>query len=45
MDAADSSSILECLKHRNIVQLVQKIKDRKNECIYIVMEVGGVWIL
>lgn len=34
-----SSNILEGLKHRNIVQLVQKIKDPKNERIYIVMEV------
>lgn len=34
------SAILESLKHRNIVQLVQKIKDPKNECIYIVMEVS-----
>ncbi|ORY33500.1 kinase-like domain-containing protein [Naematelia encephala] len=31
-------AILESLKHRNIVQLVQKIKDIKNERIYIVME-------
>ncbi|WVR07723.1 hypothetical protein IAU60_004765 [Kwoniella sp. DSM 27419] len=31
-------AILESLKHRNIVQLVQKIKDPKNERIYIVME-------
>jgi hypothetical protein len=33
-------NILEGLKHRNIVQLVQKIKDPKNERIYIVMEVS-----
>jgi len=40
IDVADrSSNILEGLKHRNIVQLVQKIKDPKNERIYIVMEV------
>ncbi|WWC71982.1 uncharacterized protein I206_105941 [Kwoniella pini CBS 10737] len=31
-------AILDALKHRNIVQLVQKIKDPKNERIYIVME-------
>ncbi|WVR00242.1 hypothetical protein IAU59_007384 [Kwoniella sp. CBS 9459] len=31
-------AILESLKHRNIVQLIQKIKDPKNERIYIVME-------
>ncbi|WVN84935.1 uncharacterized protein L203_100072 [Cryptococcus depauperatus CBS 7841] len=31
-------AILESLKHRNIVQLIQKIKDTKNEKIYIVME-------
>jgi NIMA (never in mitosis gene a)-related kinase len=31
---------LDSLKHRNIVQLIQKIKDVKNERIYIVMEVG-----
>ncbi|KAL1412726.1 hypothetical protein Q8F55_000473 [Vanrija albida] len=31
-------AILESLKHRNIVQLVQKIKDPKNERIFIVME-------
>ncbi|WVQ84715.1 hypothetical protein IAT38_006872 [Cryptococcus sp. DSM 104549] len=31
-------AILEALKHRNIVQLIQKIKDPKNERIYIVME-------
>ncbi|BEI94695.1 uncharacterized protein CcaverHIS019_0702760 [Cutaneotrichosporon cavernicola] len=31
-------AILESLKHRNIVQLVQKIRDAKNERIYIVME-------
>ena len=36
----DGSAILESLKHRNIVQLIQKIKDPKNERIYIVMEVG-----
>jgi len=35
------SAILESLKHRNIVQLVQKIKDPKNEMIYIVMEVSS----
>jgi hypothetical protein len=35
-----SRAILEGLKHRNIVQLVQKIKDVKNERIYIVMEVS-----
>ena len=34
------SNILENLKHRNIVQLFQKIKDPKNERIYIVMEVS-----
>ncbi len=34
------SAILESLKHRNIVQLVQKIKDPKKEQIYIVMEVS-----
>jgi hypothetical protein len=33
------SAILESLKHRNIVQLVQKIADPRNERIYIVMEV------
>jgi hypothetical protein len=33
-------AILESLKHRNIVQLVQKIKDPKNERIFIVMEVS-----
>lgn len=33
-------AILESLKHRNIVQLVQKIRDRQNERIYIVMEVS-----
>lgn len=33
-------AILESLKHRNIVQLIQKIKDPKNERIYIVMEVS-----
>ena len=33
------SAILESLKHRNIVQLIQKIKDPKKEHIYIVMEV------
>lgn len=32
-------AILESLKHRNIVQMIQKIKDPKNERIYIVMEV------
>lgn len=37
---ADGSAILESLKHRNIVQLIQKIKDPKNERIYIVMEVS-----
>jgi hypothetical protein len=37
-------AILESLKHRNIVQLVQKIKDPKNERIYIVMEVSWVVI-
>ncbi|WWD19593.1 hypothetical protein CI109_104055 [Kwoniella shandongensis] len=31
-------AILDSLKHRNIVQLIQKIKDPKNERIYIVME-------
>jgi NIMA (never in mitosis gene a)-related kinase len=31
-------AILESLKHRNIVQLVQKIRDPKNERIYIIME-------
>ncbi|RSH91826.1 G2-specific serine/threonine protein kinase [Saitozyma podzolica] len=31
-------AILDSLKHRNIVQLIQKIKDVKNERIYIVME-------
>ncbi|WWC64633.1 uncharacterized protein I303_107244 [Kwoniella dejecticola CBS 10117] len=31
-------AILDALKHRNIVQLIQKIKDPKNERIYIVME-------
>ncbi|WVQ73033.1 hypothetical protein IAR50_002596 [Cryptococcus sp. DSM 104548] len=31
-------AILESLKHRNIVQLIQKIKDPKNERIYIIME-------
>ena len=41
MQSTDSShrAILESLKHRNIVQLIQKIKDPKNEQIYIVMEV------
>lgn len=34
-----ASAILDSLKHRNIVQLIQKIKDVKNERIYIVMEV------
>ena len=33
-------AILESLRHRNIVQLIQKIKDPKNERIYIVMEVS-----
>lgn len=33
------SAILESLRHRNIVQLVQKIADQRNERIYIVMEV------
>lgn len=37
---ADGRAILESLKHRNIVQLIQKIKDPKNERIYIVMEVS-----
>jgi hypothetical protein len=36
----NTRAILESLKHRNIVQLVQKIKDPKNEKIYIVMEVS-----
>jgi hypothetical protein len=36
-----TSAILDSLKHRNIVQLIQKIKDVKNERIYIVMEVGN----
>lgn len=34
-----SRAILESLKHRNIVQLTQKILDPKNEMIYIIMEV------
>lgn len=38
---ADIRAILESLKHRNIVQLIQKIKDPKNERIYIVMEVSS----
>lgn len=33
-------AILESLRHRNIVQLIQKIKDPKNERIFIVMEVS-----
>ncbi len=37
---SDISAILESLRHRNIVQLVQKIKDPKNERIYILMEVS-----
>jgi hypothetical protein len=40
--ADQNSNILEGLKHRNIVQLVQKIKDPKNEKIYIVMEVSSI---
>ncbi|KAL7418426.1 hypothetical protein Q5752_006884 [Cryptotrichosporon argae] len=31
-------AILETLKHRNIVQLIQKVQDHKNERIYIIME-------
>lgn len=31
---------MESLKHRNVVQLIQKIKDPKNERIYIIMEVS-----
>lgn len=38
--ANTQSAILESLKHRNIVQLVQKIRDEKNEHIFIVMEVS-----
>jgi hypothetical protein len=34
------SAILDSLKHRNIVQLIQKIKDPKKERIFIVMEVS-----
>lgn len=33
-------AILESLKHRNIVQLYQKIRDPKQERIYILMEVS-----
>jgi len=35
------SAILSNLKHKNIVQLVQKIFDPNKEHIYIVMEVGS----
>jgi NIMA (never in mitosis gene a)-related kinase 2 len=39
-EAESNRAILESLRHRNIVQLIQKIKDPKNERIYIVMEVS-----
>lgn len=39
------SAILESLKHRNIVALEQKIRDKQNERIYIVMEVSVRFLL
>jgi hypothetical protein len=39
------SAILESLKHRNIVALEQKIRDKQNERIYIVMEVSECFLL